>query len=79
MNHSTAKAPANPLVLIAVFCSFASVGIVALAFCLLRDISSSGMWAVAAMSAAPSLMGVALAFFITKQPPTPASPPRESL
>lgn len=46
----------------------ASAGIVALAFCLLRDISGAGMWAVAAMSAAPSAMGIAIAFFMTKQP-----------
>ena len=46
----------------------ASVGIVALAFCLLSNISGAGMWAVAAMSAAPAAMGIAMAFYITKHP-----------
>lgn len=68
MNHQINKSPAHPLLVAAIFCSMASVGIVALAFCLLRDISAAGMWAIAAMAAAPSALGIAMAFFLTKHP-----------
>ena len=69
MNHSNNHAPAaHPLAIVAGLCGVASVAIVALIFCLRRDISGTEMWAVAAMTAAPSLMGTAMAYFITKQP-----------
>lgn len=76
MNHPASNAPANPLILIAVFCSFASVGIVALAVCLLREISGPGLFAVAFMAAAPALMGTAMAYFMTKHP-SPQVPANE--
>lgn len=69
MNHSTNPTPSHPLVVVAGLCGLASVSIVALVFCLRRDISGTAMWAVAAMAAAPSLMGVAMAYFMTKPAP----------
>jgi hypothetical protein len=68
MNNESKKAPLHPLVAVALVCALASAGIVALAFCLQHSISGGGMWAVAAMAAAPSLMGIGIAFFMTKQP-----------
>ncbi len=68
MNASTKPAPLHPLIGIANGCGLTSTCIVALAFCLLRINSDAGLRALAAMTAAPSLMGVALAFFMTKQP-----------
>ena len=68
MNHHPHKTPHDLIGLVAIFCSFASVGIVALAFCLLRNISGPGMLAIAIMAAAPSIMGIAVAFFMTKSP-----------
>jgi hypothetical protein len=32
-----------------------------------RKISGSGLWAIAAMATTPSLMGIGIAFFMTKQ------------
>jgi hypothetical protein len=68
MNHATTPAPLHPLIGIAICSGITSVCIAALAFCLLRINSDSGLWAIAAMTSAPSLMGVAMAFFITKHP-----------
>jgi hypothetical protein len=68
MNNESNKAPLSPLVLVAFFCALASVGIVALAFCLLREISGNDLWAVAAMAAAPWLMGTGMAYFMTRRP-----------
>jgi membrane protein YqaA with SNARE-associated domain len=65
MNESN-KAPLPQLVLVAFFSALASVGMVALAFCLLSNISGNGMWAIAAMAAAPSLMGTGIAYFMTR-------------
>jgi len=75
MNNESDKAPFHQLVLVAFFCALASVGIAALAFCLLRDISDNGMWAIAAMAAAPSLMGIGIAYFMTRQPQQDAPKP----
>ena len=65
-------AATNPLVLIAGYCAAASVGIVAIVFLLIAmgrmQFSESGMWAIAVMAAAPSAMGVGIAYFICKQP-----------
>ncbi len=66
MNHNTHKTPLDLIVLVAIFCSFASVGIVALAFCLLDNISGTGMLAIAVMAAAPCIMGIAITKFISK-------------
>lgn len=68
MNHPTNKGPLHNLAVVAIFCCFASVGIVALAFCLLRNISGAGMWAIAAMSAAPPMMGIAIAYIMIRHP-----------
>jgi hypothetical protein len=59
---------AHPLIPIAAACAGASVGIVAIAFVFLHSISDAGMWAVAAMAAAPSAMGVGIAYFLTRNP-----------
>jgi hypothetical protein len=67
MNNKSDKAPLHPLVAVAGYCAVASIAIVALAFCLNHTISGVGMWAIAAMTAAPSLMGIGIAFFMTKQ------------
>jgi len=55
----------HPLVAIAGACAGASVGIVAIAFIFMHSITDSGMWAVAAMAAAPSFMGLGIAYFMT--------------
>ena len=47
--------------------------IVAIALALLNNISDGGMWAIAAMAAAPALMGIGIAYFMTKQPQPDAS------
>jgi len=68
MKSETNKAPVHPLIAVAGFCAAASVGIAAVALCVLHTISDSGMWAVVAMSAAPSAMGVGIAYFMTRKP-----------
>ena len=68
MNASKQNSPLQLAAVVAILCSFSSVGIVALAFCLLRPISDVGMWAVAAMTAAPALLGIVVAAFLTKSP-----------
>lgn len=73
MNHSPKPASLHPLIGIAICCGITSICIAALAFCLLPINSDSGLWAIAAMIAAPSLMGVAMAFFMTKTPPSEPS------
>ncbi len=69
MTQSSKPSPLHPLIGIAICCGITSICIAALAFCLVRVNSDSGLWAIAAMIAAPSLMGVAMAFFMTKTPP----------
>jgi hypothetical protein len=65
----TIKTPsAHPLIPIAGACAGASVAIVAIAFFLLHSISDAGMWAIAVMAAAPSGMGVGIAYFMTRTP-----------
>jgi hypothetical protein len=73
MKNETNKAPFPHLVAVAAFCATASLGIVALAFCVLNNTSDGGMWAIAAMVAAPSLMGIGIAFFMTRHPQQDAS------
>ena len=73
MTQSSKPSPLHPLIGIAICCGITSICIAALAFCLLRINPDAGLWALAAMTAAPSLMGVALAFFMTKQPQPSAS------
>ena len=69
MSNETKQTPTHPLVAIAGACAGASVGIVAVTFMLLHNISEGGMWAIAAMAAAPSGMGIGIAYFMTKNPP----------
>jgi hypothetical protein len=68
VNHETNKVPFHPLVVVAGCCALASAGIVALVFSLLRPIPVDGLWAIAAMAAAPSLMGLGIAYFMTRPP-----------
>ena len=68
MKNQKNKAPVHPSIAVAGFCATASVGIAAVALCVLHTISDSGMWAIAAMTAAPSAMGVGIAFFISRKP-----------
>ena len=67
MNDENKKDSANPLVLIAGYCAGASFGIAAVAFLLLHQVSDGRWWAIAAMVAAPSLMGCGIAYFMCKQ------------
>jgi hypothetical protein len=67
MNEETKKDTPHPLVLIAAVCAAASVGIVFIALMTLHQISDGGMWAIAAMAAAPSLMGCGIAYFMCQQ------------
>jgi len=73
MNNETNKASLHPIVVVAGYCAGASVMIVAIALALLNNISDGGMWAIAAMAAAPALMGIGIAYFMTKQPQPDAS------
>ena len=57
----------NPVIKVASVAAGASVGIAFLAFLFLREISGAGMFAVALMVAAPSVMAVCICYFITKQ------------
>jgi hypothetical protein len=57
----------NPYIGVATACGCASAGIAALAFFLLHEISDSGMWALAAMVAAPSIMGIGIAYFMSRE------------
>jgi hypothetical protein len=75
MNNETSNAPSHPLVAIAGYCASASAGIGFFAFVLLHQISDGGMWAIAAMAAAPALMGIGMAYFITKQPQPDSTSP----
>ncbi|WP_221029345.1 hypothetical protein [Actomonas aquatica] len=58
--------PFQAMVAITALCAVASVSIVALAFCLTQTISASGLWAVAAMAAAPIAMGLGMAFLLQR-------------
>lgn len=69
MSDETKQSSKHPLITIAGACSGASFGIVTVSFLFLHNISDGGMWAIAAMAAAPSLMGVGIAYFMTRQPP----------
>ena len=61
--------PMGAFVLVALFCGGASLGIVALALTILHSITDVGMCAIAVMSFAPALMGIGIAFFISKSLP----------
>ena len=66
MSEEGKKESPPPIVVVAGSCAGASVGIAALAFLLMHQFTDAGIWAVAAMVAAPSAMGVAIAYFMTK-------------
>jgi len=57
----------NPYVGVATASASGSTVVVALAFFLLHEISDSGMWAIAVMAAAPSIMGIGIAYFMSRQ------------
>lgn len=69
MSDDSKKAPVDPLITLAGSCAGSSVGIAALAFFLLHNITDSGMWAIACMVAAPAAMGCYLAVLITRRQP----------
>jgi hypothetical protein len=69
MSDESNKPPTHPLVGVAASCVGSSVGIAALAFLFLYNITDSGMWAIAFMVAAPSLLGCVIAFFMTTRQP----------
>lgn len=73
MNHQTNRIQLQALAAIVICCATTSLGIAVLAVCLLRGLSDSAMWAVAAMVAAPSVMGIAVADFITRRWTTDAT------
>ncbi|HEV7405411.1 MAG TPA: hypothetical protein VGO11_20880 [Chthoniobacteraceae bacterium] len=68
MSEESKKAPTHPLVAIAGSCAGSSVGIAFLAFFLMHNITDSGMWAIACITA-PSVMGCVIAFFMTTRQP----------
>ena len=68
-NEEKNDPPMNPCVLVALFCAAASFGIVAVALGILRMISDVGMCAIAVMAFAPAVLGIGVAYFISKQPP----------
>jgi len=57
----------NAYALVAMFSGGASVAIVCLAFLILHEISDAGMWAIAAMTAAPAAMGIGVAYCMSKR------------
>lgn len=61
----------SPYALVALFSGAASVAIVCFALLILHTISDAGMWAIAAMAAAPAAMGIGVAHCLSKRPPTP--------
>lgn len=61
----------NPFVMVALCSGGASAGIAFVGMSLLRTITDAGMWAIAAMVAAPALMGIGVAYFMSKQHPSP--------
>lgn len=69
MSDDPKKEPVNPFALVALYAGGASAGIAFLAFVNLHRISDAGMFAIALMVAAPSLMGIGIALVMSKQPP----------
>ena len=61
--------PMSAFVLVALLCGGASFGIVAMALMILHTISDIGMCAIAVMTFAPALMGIGIAFFISRSLP----------
>jgi hypothetical protein len=57
----------NPYAGIATASGTASVVIIALSFFLLPVISDQGMWAIAAMSFAPCIAGIGIAYIMSQQ------------
>jgi len=58
----------NVYALIALYAGLTSVAIAFVAFSLMRPITDGGMWAIAAMVAAPAVMGIGIALFMSKRP-----------
>ena len=61
----------NPFVRVAIASGGASAGIALICMFTMHTISDAGMWAIAAMVAAPAIMGIGIAYFMSKQPPKP--------
>ena len=75
MNEEPQTAPPNPYVLVAACSSIASTVIAFLALILFPHVSGSEsmVWAIACMIAgmvaAPAIMGIGIAYVMSKQPP----------
>ena len=63
------KKDVNPYPLIALFSGGASAGIAVICIFHFSTISDSEMWAIAAMVGAPAIMGIGVAYFMSKQTP----------
>jgi uncharacterized membrane protein len=81
MNPETKTPPPNPYVLVALCSGGASAAIAAISTYLFTHVntgSDSSTWAVAlmlaAMVAAPAVMGIGVAYFMSKQPPRESPP-----
>jgi hypothetical protein len=68
MSEQPAEPPIHPFAQVALCSGAASVLIAFLCMVLLRSITDTGMWACAAMVFAPALMGIGVAYFMSKQP-----------
>jgi hypothetical protein len=56
----------NPYVGVAIACGSAIVGIPAVAFLILHQISDVGMCAIAATAFAPALLGIGITYFMAR-------------
>lgn len=79
MSEDPANLPTNPYVGVSLAAGGASVLIAFIGFCMvmhLTQITDGTMWAIAAMVASPSLMGIGIAFVMSrhsgKEPPSSA-------
>ena len=73
MNPKPEIRSTNPYVGIALAAGGASVFVAFIGFCMVMHLSlltDGTMWAIAAMVAAPAVMGIGVAYFMSKHPPT---------
>jgi hypothetical protein len=56
----------NPYIGLAIACGASTVGVAVAAFLILHQISDVGMCAIAAMAIAPSVMGIGIAYFMSR-------------
>jgi hypothetical protein len=59
----------SPYVIVALIAGVLSFLLAVFALFIMPALSDAGMWAVVAMVATPSAMGVGIAYFMSKQPP----------